>query len=141
MNSLLYNRLVAAEGIDQHEEETRLEALFAQIKRVVRGLVGIEFHHLQPGEIGHFRKMEWNAYLYLRAQDRVFPFRVVIEPGRHSSFRLKIHPDLEQLTDFTVLNALSAVMRLQLQADDLYLRLNHWHDHKEEPVFARVRCA
>ncbi len=140
MNQMLYNRLIAAEGVDQREEEDRLQALFAQIERIIREVPGIEFHHLQPGQLGNYaQKLEWNAYLYVRAQDRVFPFRVAIEPGRHSQFRLKIHPDLEDPTDHTLLVNLRQVMALQMSANETCLRLNYWNHRKEEPVVARIR--
>jgi hypothetical protein len=136
----MYDKILRDEGIDPKEEEQRLTALFAQITRVVKSLPGVMFYHLQAGELGKFGRMEWNAWLYVREQDRVFPFRVAIEPGRHSQFRLRIHPDLEVPNDITVLSALREVMREQMTgADSMCLRLRYWNDNKEEPVFRTQR--
>jgi hypothetical protein len=142
MNKGMYDKILREEGIDPREEERRLTALFAQIDRVVKSLPGVMFYHLQAGELGKLKgnRVEWNAWLYVREQDRVFPFRCAIEPGRHSQFRLRIHPDLEVPNDTTVLSALREVMREQMTGvDSMYLRLRYWNDNKEEPVFARAQ--
>lgn len=137
-----YDNILREEGLDPREEETRLTALFEQITRVVKALPGVTFYHLQPGELGHFGKMEWNAYLYVHAQDRVFPFRLAIEPGRHSQFRLRVHPDNESLTDLTVMTALRDIMREQMSGvDSMYLRLRYWQDNCNEPLMSRHRRA
>jgi hypothetical protein len=130
-----FDKLLREEKLDPSEEESRLRALFAQIERCVRNLPGVLFYHLEPGELGHFGKMEWNAWLYVREQDRVFPFRVAVEPGRHSQFRMRIHPDMENPTDVTILTYLREIMRDQMTGvDSLYLRLRYWNDNNGEPI-------
>ena len=134
MNPL--EKLIRAEGSDPVEEESRLKGLFAQIERCVAKLPGVLFYHLEPGEMGAFGRIEWNAWLYVREQDRVFPFRVAVEPGRHSQFRIRINPDMGNPTDTTIITALRDIMREQMTGvDSMYLRLRYWNDNKEEPIY------
>lgn len=129
------DRFFADEKLDPREERSRLSALFAQIERVVTTLPGVLFYHLEPGEIGKLGKMEWNAWLYVRDQDRVFPFCVAIESGRHSNFRLRINPDMENPTDVTIVTALRDIMRNQMTGvDAMYIRQRYWDDNREEPI-------
>jgi hypothetical protein len=129
-------KLIAEEGIDPREEESRLGTLFAQIEQVVRTLPGISFEHLEPGEMGLFRGVEWNAWLYMRETDRVFPFRLAVEPGRNSRFRMRVHPDMERPTETTLKTWLAEIMREQINAgvDEMVIRLRYWNDNREEPV-------
>ena len=115
---------------------------------MVQSLPGITFHHLQPGDIGTFRtdsrRIFWNCWLHWREQDRVFPLRIVIEPGRNTDteFMLRVHPDMERPTDLTVLTWVRQVMTEQVKyhVDGCHLRLRYWQDNKEEdfrPLSAR----
>lgn len=137
MNNRAYDKLLREEGTDPHEEATRLRALFAQMERVVAGIKGMTFYHLEPGTVGKFsRRLEWNAYLYLREQDQVFPFKVSVETGKTSQFNLRVHPDMEEPTDFTVRSWLQDIIRQQLTAgvDGMCLRMRYWTEHSEEPI-------
>lgn len=136
MNDRAYNKLLREEGTDPREEATRLRVLFEQMERVVRALPGIMFYHLEPGDVGTFGKMEWNAWLYVPAQDRVFPFKVSVDPRKTTQYCLRVHPDMEQPTDFTVRAWLQDIMRQQMTAgvDGMCLRLRYWQDEKEEPL-------
>lgn len=128
-------KLIRDEELDPVEEASRLSVLFGQIKRCVSKLPGVEFHHLEPGEIGTFGRVEWNAWLYVRKEDRVFPFRIAIQAGRHSQFRLRFHPDTENPTEVTILTALRDIMRDQMTGvDAMFVRMRYWNEKREEPI-------
>jgi hypothetical protein len=133
------DKLMRDEPIDPVEEEIRLTDVFARIARCMKELPGMEFHHLEPGEIGHLGRIEWNAWVYVRGEDRVFPFRVAMESGRHSQFRMRFNPDMGSPTDVTIKTALRDIMREQMTGvDAMFVRMRYWNDNREEPI-RRVR--
>lgn len=136
------DRIIRDEQLDPAVEEALLSEAFARIQRCVGKLPGTEFHHLEPGELGTLGRIEWNAWLYVRSEDRVFPFRIAFETGRHSRYRMRFNPDLGAPTDVTITTALRDIMREQMTGvDAMFVRMRYWNDNREEPIRRLTRVS